>query len=544
MHSSIKLRDYQQQSIDAALGDLNNGFKRVLIQAPTGAGKSIIIAKLCEINKGRTLVLAHQSELLKQNESELNLLMPNLSTGIYCAKVRRKDTNQKVIFASRDSLGNQPSICGKFNQIIIDECHMLNIKEKGKSKYQNIIESQDDPNIIGLTATPYRKNSYIYGEDEFFQKKSFDIKVRELINKEYLCKYILPEKRTDYIQADGLQLSQGDFNLEELDILSSTEETVKKCVDAWKELSIGRRLSIFFCCSRNHARVVENELKSRNVRVAYVDGETPENERNGIIEGAKKGLYDSLINVNVLTTGINIRPIDCVVMLRATKSCSLFIQCVGRGMRTDNLKEDLLILDMAENFKRFGGIENPRIRAKSCKKDDEDNKKVGSEEAKNKICPICGMAHYPSTAKCKKEDGGCDHIFFNHKSNITMVSTPKQKVWTEPSMVMFIKDYVTRTGKKCDKFDFVIKGSFEKYTTLLWDKTEGSEKWQVKQSSLAREILRKSFKDPRTKTISNNCFFMPLEIEVEKGFNADNFVKSIRIKEERNDFREIGIKKD
>lgn len=524
----IILRDYQKKAVDHALADLNNGFKRILIEAPTGAGKSLIIAKLCELNIGRTLVLAHQSELLKQNESELNELIPNIKTGIFCAKVRRKDTSQKVIFASRDSLGNNPLSCGRFDQIIIDECHMLNL-EGGKSKYQKILDSQGvDVPIIGLTASPYRKNTYIYGKEQFFEKRSYNIKIRDLIDKGYLSKYTFPEKRMDFIKADEIEVTKGDFNNEKLDAISSTEDTVKKCIDAWQEHSIGRKLSIFFCCSRNHAKVVEKELLKRNVRVGYVDGETETNERDKIIEGSKKGLYDALVNVNVLTTGVNIKIIDCVVMLRATKSVCIFIQAYGRGMRSTDLKENCLFLDMSENFKRFGGIENPRIKAKSVKKDDEEHKKIGSEEGKNKLCPICGMAHYPSTSICKKEDNGCGHIFFNHKSNITMRTEPKQKKWISPSMVILTKDYLTRTGKKCDKIDFVISKTFDKYTTLLWDKTDGAEYWQIKQSLSAREILRSSFKDKRTIKFGENSFSMPIEIEIETGFNADNFVKQIR----------------
>jgi len=427
--NSIKLRDYQLQAIDATRQTIMKGISKPLIIAPTASGKSVIIAGMVDavIKKSRdrrVLSLCFQNEILEQNESCLNRMSPDISTGIYCASSKRKDTNEQVIFASRDSLRRDPMACGEFDIVIVDEAHLVSNKEE--TSYGKIFKAIDPTWIIGLTGTPWRMdNGRIWGERGFFEEVSYNISLKLLIERGYLSKYNFPKPEEVIIDTTYVKVkSTGDFDENELTKVSSTEEVVSDCIDLWQENAKGKKTSLFFCCSLAHANVVNKELINRlgENNVAYLDGKTNKKERVNLIRQAKEGVYRAIVNVGVLTTGVDIPIIDCIVMLRATRSASLFVQSIGRGLRICEDKNDCLILDMTDNFERFDSLENPLINfhKRKNKKDDEDivNEHEIEEacepselsEAPTKSCPFCKMRCWTNIKVCHF----CGHIFISH----------------------------------------------------------------------------------------------------------------------------------
>lgn len=410
---TITLRPFQLEAINKTSEALARGVKRPLIIAPTASGKSWIFAGIIDraFQKNpnrRILSLCYIQEVLEQNESALNKLNPMIKTGVYCAGAGRKETKPNVIFASRDSLGNDPFACGEFDLILIDEAHMVSMNEE--TRYQKILSAQNPKWIIGATGTPFRySGGNIFGPGGFFEEVSYNIGLDFLVKEGYLCPYVFPKPETAIIKTTDVKVSRltGDFQEKDLERVSSTPEIVARSIDYWQSRASDRKVSLFFCCSIAHAGLVRDEINSRGVAVAYLDGETPQRERETILKGAKEGQYKAIVNVGVLTTGTDIPIIDCVVMLRATKSASLFVQSCGRGLRIFPDKKDLLILDMTDNFERFESLSNPKWISQ---KSEEPSESTGSGEGPQKECPQCKASVSAASKVCRY----CLHVFITH----------------------------------------------------------------------------------------------------------------------------------
>lgn len=152
-----KLRDYQQQAVNSTIKYFQKRRDPAMIVLPTGAGKSLVIAELARIAKGRVLVLAHVKELVEQNHEKYESY--GLQAGIFSASLGKKDRDQKAIFGSVQSVARaSDSFFENFALLVIDECHR--VAEEGSTQYQEVInklrEHNPDLCVLGLTATPYR----------------------------------------------------------------------------------------------------------------------------------------------------------------------------------------------------------------------------------------------------------------------------------------------------------------------------------------------------------------------------------------------------
>src|SRR5690606_32971665 len=152
-----KLRPYQQRAVEAAVAHFRKGRDPCVIVLPTGAGKSLVIAELARIAKGRVLALAHVKELVEQNHRKYVGL--GLPAGIYSAGLDRKDKDAKVIFGSIQSVARaKADFFKQFSLLVIDECHRVSMETD--TQYASVIAKLKEANpqlcVLGLTATPYR----------------------------------------------------------------------------------------------------------------------------------------------------------------------------------------------------------------------------------------------------------------------------------------------------------------------------------------------------------------------------------------------------
>ena len=355
-----QLRDYQQEAVDATLAHFRKSDESAVIVLPTGAGKSLVIAELCRLARHKVICLTHVKELVEQNHQKLKSL--GLDAGIYSAGLGRKDLNNKVTFASIQSIARGLEQHNEaLSLLIIDECHRIPKDQQGQ--YHQVIEhfKKLNPNlkVLGLTATPYRLDSgWIYHkhywgfaretEKPFFSQCIYELPLRRLVKSGYLTEpkvYDAAVAHYDFNQLLGNEYDDDNHPIEQQlnELVSKHPRVTQAICEQIIELSTKRRGVMVFASTVEHAKEILGYLPASEA--AVVTGDTSLKERDRIISEFKAQRLKYLVNVSVLTTGFDAPHVDVIALLRPTESISLFQQMVGRGLRLSPDKQDCLILD-------------------------------------------------------------------------------------------------------------------------------------------------------------------------------------------------------
>jgi len=389
-----KLRPYQQTAVDNTINYFKKTAAPGVIVLPTGAGKSLVIAELAKIAKGRVLVLAHVKELVEQNHEKYESY--NLKAGLYSAGLNRKESTGKVIFGSIQSVARADNSFFKdFTLLIIDECHRVSLEED--TQYSIVIKKlrQNTPKIriMGLTATPYRLGvGWIYQynyqgvlqteEDRFFKQCVFELPLEYMIKNNYLTppvKVDIPVTSYDFSE---LTQSGKMYSTKEVEELLNQQKRltpliIKNIIDITE--SYHRKGVMLFSSTVKHAKEILSYLPEDQAML--IIGDTEDSKRDQIISDFKDKKFKYLVNVSVLTTGFDAPHVDVIAILRPTESVSLYQQIIGRGLRLDKGKTDCFVLDytgMGHN------IYSPEI---SDKKTTSDSVPVEVD------CPKCDFAN-------------------------------------------------------------------------------------------------------------------------------------------------------
>lgn len=389
-----KLRGYQQEAVDNTIHYFRKKRDPAVIVLPTGAGKSLVIAELARVAKGRVLVLAHVKELVEQNH--LKYESYGLQAGVYSAGLNKKDSQQKVIFGSIQSVANaDPSFFEDFSLLIVDECHR--VRTDADTQYAKVIKNLRSQNenicILGLTATPYRLGTgWIYNyshrgvvqttEPRFFKQCVFELPLQYMIKNNYLTppvKVDIPVTCYDFSELTESGKTYTTAQIEE--ILKQqrrlTPLIIKNIIDISENYD--RQGVMIFSSTVKHAQEILKSLPENDARI--VIGETDDGERDQIIEDFKQKKFRYLVNVSVLTTGFDAPHVDVIAILRPTESVSLYQQIVGRGLRLHDDKKDCFILDYTG---MSHDIYSPEI---------SDRKPVRESVAVAVECPQCGFVN-------------------------------------------------------------------------------------------------------------------------------------------------------
>lgn len=385
----IELRDYQRNALNALYAWFGEHQGNPCLEAPTGSGKSYLIAAFCkenlEANPGiRILMATHTKELIVQDAQALLNIWPEAPMGIYSAGLKRKENLNPITIGGIQSLYRHASDFGHIDVLLVDEAHM--IPTSGTGMYLTFIDHlkqyNPDLTVIGFTATPYRlKHGMITDKPAIFDAPLIKVvDIRELQARGYLAQ--LRSKATkEELVTDGVRIQGGDFVEADLQEAIDKDLTSRAVVDETLRRAKDRRHILFFCCGIDHAEHVRDILREKGVSAEAVSSRCTDEERDDIIARFKCGLVRCLTNTAILTTGFDYPDIDCLVMMRPTLSPGLYVQEAGRGLRVKSTHGDCLVLDFAGNIRRHGPIAdvNPP--------DSRRTKRKGV--APSKICPEC-----------------------------------------------------------------------------------------------------------------------------------------------------------
>ncbi|EHR7858050.1 DEAD/DEAH box helicase [Vibrio parahaemolyticus] len=385
------LRPYQADSVKAVIHYFRKHSTPAVIVLPTGAGKSLVIAELARLAKGRVLVLAHVKELVEQNHAKYEGY--GLKGAIFSAGLGRKETDQQVVFASVQSVvRNLDSFKNQFSLLVIDECHR--VPDDKNSSYQKVITHLRELNpgikVLGLTATPYRLGmGWIYQyhtrgqvrteEPRFFRDCIFELPIRYLLDENFLT----PARMMDapVLSYDFSQLTPantGRYKEAEMDmVIDKAKRATPQIVEQIIQYARERKGVMIFAATVRHAQEIHGLLPEGET--AIVIGDTPTPERDAIIQAFKNREIKYLVNVSVLTTGFDAPHVDLIAILRPTESVSLYQQIVGRGLRLSEGKNECLVLDYAGNSY---DLYQPEVG---------DPKPDSTSEIITIPCPACGF---------------------------------------------------------------------------------------------------------------------------------------------------------
>jgi superfamily II DNA or RNA helicase len=327
-------RPYQSDCVNA----INSAFKEVtktLAVVPTGGGKTCIFSWLAAANSGKTLILAHREELIDQAIKKLHA-----ATGIKAEKEKaeaKASLDSQVVVGSIQTLTGDARLerwpANHFSLVIVDEAH-----HAVSGSYQKILKHFDGTaKVLGVTATPDRNDKKNLGS--YFQSVAYEISLFDLINANYLSR-IQVKSIPLAIDLNSVRSTMGDLN--ETDLGEALEPYLGEIAKSIAEHAAFRRV-LAFLPLRATSRKFVAACEDAGLSAMHVDGESE--DRAEILERFSRREFDVLSNAMLLTEGYDDPGIDCVVVLRPTRSRPLHCQMVGRGTRISPHKQNLLLLD-------------------------------------------------------------------------------------------------------------------------------------------------------------------------------------------------------
>jgi len=360
------LRDYQEKAVQVGLKTFEKGGKEILV-LPTGSGKSLIIASLAKELSGNTIVFQPNKEILEQNLCKIHEF-GFTDVGVFSASMGEK-TIGKVTFATIGTIYNQRDMWKIFDNVIIDECHLVNAKG---GMYEEFINAHGGA-VVGLTATPYRLHSYNdmktgdravvakmlnRTHPKIFDKISHITQIKKMYNLGFLCpvRYSVNDKyKHSDLKLNSTGMDFTDASLKTYNEENNIEGEVAKLVQA--TIKDGAKHILVFNKFVEEAVALKNNLDLMGIVSDTISAETKPKYRKQILEDFKNGKIKVITNVGVLTTGFDFPELDCVVLARPTQSVALYYQMVGRGVRISEGKKQLDLIDVCGNVARFGKIE-------------------------------------------------------------------------------------------------------------------------------------------------------------------------------------------
>jgi superfamily II DNA or RNA helicase len=383
----VELRGYQREAIDAMRKHIADGRKKVLLVAPTGAGKTTIACEMIRLAQDRgkrVLFLAHRIELI--NQCSIRLDQFGIAHGIIRAQDKRSDATKLVQVASVQTIVRRNQ--AKFDLIVVDEAH-----RSLADSYKRVLEAQEGASVVGLTATPCRTDGR--GLGEAYNAIVETCSVSELVKQSVLVDAKVWGSR-NIEGLDKVSTVAGDYNRGQLGELMTQAKLIGNVVDQWMQKGGGK--TVVFGVNVEHSIALRDRFISDGIKAAHIDGNTPEDERAETLRKLRAGEIEIVTNCSILTEGWDLPDLACVQIARPTKSLALYLQMVGRGLRSAPDKEHAIILDHGGCFQRFGHPLDDRDWSLDATKRQGGIKSESSESGW--LCQNCYYINDRSATEC------------------------------------------------------------------------------------------------------------------------------------------------
>lgn len=349
------LRPHQQQAMDMLRASIAGGRVAPVLQAPCGFGKTVVAAHVVEGLRSRLKRVCFCVPTIDLVDQTMDRFAENgidrADMGALQGNHAWRRPHAPIQVATGQTLTRR--VLPDVDVVIIDEAHR---RFEVYDRWMDEARARHDPSLarklqrpffIGLTATPWAKG----------MGKRYDdlIKVTpmaDLIEQGYLSPFKV--YAPTHVDLGGVATVKGDYHEGQLAERMNKAELVADVVTTWLRLGEGRP-TLCFAVNRAHAKALHDRFEEAGVPVAYVDAKTPREERAEIGRQLEAGTIKVVCNIGCLTTGID-WDVRCLILARPTKSEALFVQIIGRALRTATGKDHAIILDHSDTHLRLGMV--------------------------------------------------------------------------------------------------------------------------------------------------------------------------------------------
>lgn len=416
---TIALRPYQSDAVNGVRNAYAMGMRAPLLVLPTGGGKTTIFSHVTSSAsaKGRTVyLLCHRAELVKQIAGTLARFGCHHTVIAPGPIIRQCQVEQfkahgrtfvkagaTVIVASVQTLVKRLGTdIPEPDLIVIDEAHHLTVD----STWGRIVTAFPKAKLLPVTATPCRMDGkgLGLGAGGFADDIVMGPTMRELIEQGFLSPYRIfaPPNALDLT---GVRTRAGDYAKDQLAIAIDKPSITGDAVEHYRRLASGKR-AVAFCVSVAHAQHVAGEFNNSGIVAEFLDGTMDALERDRIIKRFESGETLVLTSCDIVSEGFDLPAIEVAILLRPTQSLSLYIQQVGRALRTFPGKVEAIILDHVGAVMTHGLPDEEREWSLDGVKKGKRAANDNEPDVKITTCPKCFSIHLPAP-----ECPTCGHVY-------------------------------------------------------------------------------------------------------------------------------------
>ncbi|MBR2657650.1 MAG: DEAD/DEAH box helicase [Loktanella sp.] len=417
-----ELRPHQTKALQMLRQSLAKE-KRVVLQMPTGAGKTLTAAKIIEgaLAKGNRVIITVPAVLLIEQTVRALETEGIRDIGVMQADHPRTNALAKVQVASVHTLRRREIPDAAL--VIVDECHIR------AEVIEKLMDERPDVFFIGLSATPWARGMGLH-----WKGLLIPMTIGDLIEQGFLSRFTA--YAPDLPDLSGVKTCKGDYAESGLKAVMGDAKLMGNVVTTWLERGENRP-TLCFAVNRAHAAQLVAQFERNGVATAYVDSYTDRVEREVINQRFKAGEVKIICSVRTMTTGVDL-PVSCIIDAAPTKSEMLHVQKIGRGLRVNPGTEDCIILDHAGNSIRLGLVTD--IRHDSLDKTRPSQKQERKATAEKlpkpcakcealftgKTCPSCGHERV-AVADVNTTDG--ELVEITHKKAVATMAE-KERFWS------------------------------------------------------------------------------------------------------------------
>lgn len=345
----IRPYSYQQEILDKLAAERALGYKRNLVVAATGTGKTVVSAfdfarYHAKFPKARLLYVAHRKEILEQSVQTFRTILRDQNFGDLWVGEYDPAAYDHV-FASVQTLNSagryRDFSPDYFDYIVFDEIH-----HAPAESYDRLLTYFEPDILLGLTATPERMDGQSVVE-YFDHRIASEIRLDDAINRGLLSPFHY-FGITDNVDLDTVTWVRGRYDRNELsNLYTGLDIRADLILRASKKYltDIRSAKGLGFCVSRSHAHHMSDHFNRRGIPAIALDSDSSTEERRSAKLKLQRGEINFIFVVDLYNEGVDIPDVDTILFLRPTESATIFTQQLGRGLRLAEGKEVLTVLD-------------------------------------------------------------------------------------------------------------------------------------------------------------------------------------------------------